>query len=173
MPDALSYAGCSTAPSITKSDLVLPPHLQHQKNSSKANIDLALEVVLVEGKGTAKPGSRTVICKSNLRHLYWSPGQMVAHHASSGCGLQAGDLMGTGTISGRADKQAEGENSPTPSSLGCLFEMTQGGKQSVPLSSGRDLIWLEDGDEIVFTGWAKGGNGKRIGFGECRAAIMG
>lgn len=37
--------------------------------------------------------------RSNLRHLRWSPGQMLAHLASSGCGLQTGELFGTGTIS--------------------------------------------------------------------------
>lgn len=37
--------------------------------------------------------------RSNLRDLRWSPGQMVAHLASSGCGLNTGDLLGTGTIS--------------------------------------------------------------------------
>jgi fumarylacetoacetase len=35
----------------------------------------------------------------NLRDLRWSPGQILVHLAMSGCGLNTGGLLGTGTIS--------------------------------------------------------------------------
>jgi fumarylacetoacetase len=33
-------------------------------------------------------------------HMYWTVAQMVAHHSVNGCQLQAGDLFGSGTLSG-------------------------------------------------------------------------
>ncbi len=42
----------------------------------------------------------TTVCRSNLKYMYWSFAQMVAHHTVNGCNLRTGDLLGTGTISG-------------------------------------------------------------------------
>ncbi|KAJ6151373.1 hypothetical protein N7470_007967 [Penicillium chermesinum] len=86
---------------------------------------------------------------SNLRDLRWSPGQMVAHLASSGCGLNTGDLLGTGTISSPND-------TPTLRTLGCLFELTEAGKIPAGQREGSKLAFLEDGDEVVMTAMAAG-----------------
>lgn len=32
--------------------------------------------------------------------MYWTMKQQLSHHTSNGCNIRAGDLMGSGTISG-------------------------------------------------------------------------
>ncbi|KIW30999.1 fumarylacetoacetase [Cladophialophora immunda] len=161
MPDALENVACGSSVERAREEMDLwPRHLQHSAASfEKSTFDVELEVAVI-----GKDGVRDVVCESNLRHLYWSPAQMVAHQASSGCGLKEGDLIGTGTISG------PNHSDQTPR-LGCLFELTEGGRRSVSLKSGRKLTWLEDGDEVVFTGWARAA-GRSIGFGEARGLVM-
>jgi fumarylacetoacetase len=100
---------------------------------------------------------------------------MIAHHSSSGCGLATGDLIGTGTLS------AGGHSEEKPT-LACLHELTKAGTRPIVLRSrgaphaARELTWLSDGDEVVFTGWAGGAEGrnskKRMGFGELRGKIV-
>jgi fumarylacetoacetase len=85
---------------------------------------------------------------------------MVAHHTITGCNLRAGDMFGSGTISGA-----------TRESLGSLLEMTGGGKNPVDIGNGEERKFLEDGDELVLRGWA-GPEGARVGFGECRGTVV-
>jgi fumarylacetoacetase len=94
--------------------------------------------------------------------MYWSAAQIVAHHASNGCNLQPGDLIGTGTLSTDSDN-----------GLGSLIEISRGGKQPIELPSGETRRFLEDGDEIVLKGWCEREGAARIGFGECRGTLVG
>ena len=103
---------------------------------------------------------RYVVSRSNLRHLYWTIGQMVTHHASNGCNLRPGDLLGTGTVSG-----------PTRESRGCLLELTWRGTEPLALPGGETRRFLEDGDEVVFRGWCEREGATRIGLGECRGVV--
>ncbi|MFH4242819.1 fumarylacetoacetate hydrolase family protein, partial [Acinetobacter baumannii] len=75
---------------------------------------------------------------SNAKDLYWTVGQMITHHTSNGCNLQAGDLLASGTVSG-----------PDKDSLGCLLEITRRGSEPVSLPSGEERRFLEDGDEVI------------------------
>jgi fumarylacetoacetase len=93
--------------------------------------------------------------------MYWTVAQMVAHHASNGCNLQPGDLLGSGTISG-----------PDADALGSLLEITRGGKQPLRLGSGEERHYLEDGDELVLCARAQREGFASIGFGECRGTIL-
>jgi fumarylacetoacetase len=86
---------------------------------------------------------------------------MVAHHASNGCNLQIGDLMGTGTCSGPQDE-----------SRGCLLELTARGTQPLTLPNGETRGFLQDGDEVIFRARCEAAGRARIGFGECRAVIL-
>ena len=88
--------------------------------------------------------------------MYWSAGQIVAHHASNGCNLQPGDLIGTGTLS-----------TDSGSGLGSLLEISQGGKQPLTLESGETRSFLEDDDEVTLRAWCEAEGAVRIGFGEC------
>jgi fumarylacetoacetase len=93
--------------------------------------------------------------------MYWSPAQLVTHHASNGCNLYMGDLLGTGTVSG-----------PAPDSRGCLLERTWRGTEPLTLPGGETRKFLEDGDEVVFRGTCHAEGATSIGFGECRGIVL-
>jgi len=137
----------------------LPPHLRH--DSVEQTWSISVEVAL-KRKGYKIP---VTLAQSDLKSLYWSPAQMLAHQASSGCGLRTGDLLGTGTISSQAKESSQ------LSSLGCLHEANQAGTKPFLMSNGDQIIWLEDGDEVSMTGKVVWPDGSIIGFGECRGVI--
>ncbi|KAK9091965.1 hypothetical protein Syun_026876 [Stephania yunnanensis] len=113
------------------------PYLTEKKSK---NYDISLEVAI-------KPAGEeqsSVVTRSNLKHLYWTLSQQLAHHTINGCNLRPGDLLGTGTISG-----------PVPESLGCLLELTLNGQKPISLNNNSTRKFLEDGDEVVFTGFCK------------------
>ena len=93
--------------------------------------------------------------------MYWSAAQIVTHHASNGCNLQPGDLIGTGTLSTDSD-----------TGLGSLLEMSRGGKQPIELSNGETRSFLEDGDEVTLRAWCEGEGAVRIGFGQCVGRVV-
>jgi fumarylacetoacetase len=93
--------------------------------------------------------------------MYWSAAQIVAHHSSNGCNLQAGDLIGTGTLS-----------TDSAGGRGCLLEISQGGKEPVQLASGEARSFLEDGDEVILKAWCEAEGTVRIGFGECVGRVV-
>jgi fumarylacetoacetase len=93
--------------------------------------------------------------------MYWTVGQMVAHHSSTGCNLGPGDLIGTGTIS-----------APDEAGLGSLMEITLGGARPVTLPSGETRAFLEDGDEIALSGRLAAEGFVGIGFGPCSGVVQ-
>src|SRR5687768_13107640 len=93
--------------------------------------------------------------------MYWSAAQIVTHHASNGCNLQPGDLIGTGTLSTDSDE-----------GLGSLLEISRGGKQPVTLANGETRSFLEDGDEVTLRAWCERDGAARIGFGECVGRVV-
>ncbi|MBI2771963.1 MAG: fumarylacetoacetase [Burkholderiales bacterium] len=102
------------------------------------------------------------LSRSNTASLYWTFGQMVAHHTSNGCALDSGDLLGSGTVSG------EGEGAQ-----GALLELTAGGSRALHLeATGEQRSFLEDGDEVIFGGRCEREGFVSIGFGQCQAAIL-
>jgi fumarylacetoacetase len=116
--------------------------------------DIALEVGLTpEGK------RETVIARTNYREMYYSAAQQLAHHTTSGCPMNTGDLLGSGTISG-----------PTKDSRGSLLELSWGGKEPIAVDGGT-RSFIEDDDTLVLRGQARG-EGYRIGFGECRGKLL-
>ena len=93
--------------------------------------------------------------------MYWSAAQIVTHHASNGCNLQPGDLIGTGTLSTDSDQ-----------GLGSLLEISRGGKQPIELQSGEKRSFLEDGDEVTLRAWCEREGAVRIGLGECVGRVV-
>lgn len=93
--------------------------------------------------------------------MYWTVAQIIAHHASGGCNLRPGDLLGTGTLSG-----------PQPHEAGSLLELTEGGKTPLTLPSGETCRFLEDGDELSLFARAEAEGFVSIGFGPCTARIL-
>lgn len=100
------------------------------------------------------------IATSNHKYLYYSAAQALVHHAIGGCTMNAGDILGSGTISG-----------PEPEQYGSFLELSWGGQNPLKLSSGDERSYLEDGDSLVLTGNARG-DGFTIGFGSCEGTIM-
>ncbi|XP_031124797.1 fumarylacetoacetase-like [Ipomoea triloba] len=132
-----------------------PPPLPYLAEKISKNYDISLEVLI---KPAGQEDSCTVT-RSNFKHLYWTVTQQLAHHTVNGCNLRPGDLLGTGTISG-----------PEPESYGCLLELTWNGQKPLSLG-GVTRTFLEDGDEVTFTGYCKG-DGYNIGFGTCSGKIL-
>jgi fumarylacetoacetase len=129
-------------------------------NSNQAGIDLTLEV-FVQSALMRQAGTEPIpMSRGNLRGLYWTPAQLLTHHASNGCNLRPGDLLATGTISG-----------PEEGSEGCLLEMKHRA-EPIRLPSGEVRAFLEDGDQVVFRAYALKEGLPRIGFGECTGIVV-
>jgi len=148
------------------------PHLEQEpkpfdhlswSGAGDAALDIKLRVKLV------RDGVETVLGTSNLKYLYWTPYQQLAHHAASGCGMETGDLIGTGTISGSGRDEKGRMNE-----LGCLYEAERTQTDVLPRGNvAYDAGYLEDGDEIILEGWCDNEEGKTVlGFGECRGQIL-
>ncbi len=151
-----------------------PPleYLDSPQNRDAGGFDIELEVRLTSAamRQSNLPAHR-LSCGS-FRDLYWTPAQMIAHHTSNGCNLAAGDLLASGTVSGR-DR----------TSRGCLLELTWDGEFGRPvpgtqrtpiqLPDGTQRIFLQDGDEVIMTGYCQREGYRRIGLGACRGTVVG
>jgi fumarylacetoacetase len=116
--------------------------------------DIALEVGL-----TPEGGRETVIARTSYAEMYYSAAQQLAHHTTSGCAMNVGDLLGSGTISG-----------PTRDSRGSLLELSWGGKEPFPVDGGA-RGFIEDNDTLTLRGRCRG-NGFTIGFGDCAGKVI-
>jgi fumarylacetoacetase len=149
-------------PAVTraKDDPIPQNYLQDAADQAQGAFDIELSATIQTADMRSKGQAPARITLTNLKTLYWTAAQMIAHHTSNGCNLQPGDLLGTGTTSG-----------PTEESRACMLELTSGGKQPLKLPDGETRTWLEDGDEIAFHGRAHRDGFVPIGFGTCRAGI--
>jgi len=137
-------------------------HLSSSTNDQAGGLSVFLQASLLTEQMRARQLGAERIAATRLSHLYWSFPQMLTHHASNGCNLETGDLMGSGTISG-----------PDDESMACLTEKTSAGRNALQLSNGEQRRWLEDGDEVILTAKAQRDGYVSIGFGECRGRIEG
>lgn len=129
--------------------------LDHLKDCGPMLYDIDLEVTMApEGK------EPTTIARTNYKEMYYSAAQQLAHHSTSGCPMNAGDLLGSGTISG-----------PTKESRGSLLELSWGGKEPLTLDTGEERSFIADGDTLTLKGAAKG-KGYTIGFGDCTGTVL-
>ncbi len=133
-----------------------PAPLPYLQQTQPQNYDLVLDVSL-RAPSMNEPAN---ICRTNFKYMYWSSVQQLVHHASSGCAMNVGDLLGSGTISG-----------PEKDQRGSLLEISWNGSEPVELASGVKRTFLEDGDSLVMRGWCQG-NGFRVGFGEVEGTIV-
>lgn len=136
-------------------------YLNGEQNQKLGGLDINLEVYIQTEKMRAENIEPHMLSRSNTKDLYWTIGQMLTHHASNGCNLQTGDLMATGTVSGKEKSER-----------GCLLEMTWRGTEPIDLPSGEQRRFLEDGDEIIMKGFCEREGFRRIGLGECRGKIL-
>ena len=133
-----------------------PAPLPYLKQALANNYDLRLDV----GLRTPQMNEAARICRTNFKYMYWSSVQQLVHHASSGCAMNVGDLLGSGTISG-----------PDKDSRGSLLEISWNGTEPIELPGAAKRTFLEDGDSLVMRGWCQG-DGYRVGFGEVEGTVL-
>ena len=133
-----------------------PVPLPYLQQAQLNNYDLQLDV----GLRAAQMKQSMPICRTNFKYMYWSSVQQLVHHASSGCAMNIGDLLGSGTISG-----------PEKDQRGSLLEISWNGTEPIELPGDIKRTFLEDGDSLSFHGWCQG-DGYRVGFGEVEGTIL-
>lgn len=131
-------------------DIPVAPYLHESKGPYTYDIRVQADLIVEEGRCST-------ICISDLKSLYWSFRDLVAHQTSNGCNLNTGDILATGTISGEAQD-----------SYGCLLEMTKGGKMSFTVDGAFTRAFLRDGDTVRISAYA----GDGVGFGECTGQLV-
>ncbi|GFR17019.1 fumarylacetoacetase [Trichonephila clavata] len=129
------------------------PYLQH---SDPYNFDINLEVSIRPENAI----EATIISKSNFKYMYWSMKQQLAHHTITGCNMNSGDLLASGTISGK-----------TPDSYGSMLELSWKGTKEIILLDDQKRRFLKDGDEVILSGYCQG-DGYLVGFGTCTGKLL-
>ncbi|MFN3137774.1 MAG: fumarylacetoacetase [Allomuricauda sp.] len=132
-----------------------PEVLPYLTYEGEKNYDIHLEVVI-----TPEEGEETTVCQSNFKHMYWNMAQQLAHHTVNGCNINIGDMMASGTISGKEEN-----------SFGSMLELSWGGTQPIQLKDGSERKFIEDGDTVTMRGYAQNGD-IRVGFGEVSAKVL-
>ncbi|MEK6202609.1 MAG: fumarylacetoacetase [Psychrobacter sp.] len=129
-------------------------YLNEKASDNSFDIHLSVEL-LPENAETA-----TVLCETNFKYMYWSMAQQLTHHTITGCKVEVGDMMGSGTISG-----------PTPDSYGSMLEIAWNATKPVTLDGGATRSFIEDGDTVIMKGYSEK-DGIRVGFGEVRGKVL-
>ncbi len=132
-----------------------PEVFPYLKFKGDKNIDIQLEVLI-----TPEGGHENVVSKSNYKYMYWNMEQQLAHHTINGCNVQAGDMYGSGTISGKS-----------PDSYGSMLELAWNATKPIKLSDGSERTFINDGDTVKMRGFAEK-DGVRIGFGEVETKVL-
>ncbi|MDR5651643.1 fumarylacetoacetase [Ruixingdingia sedimenti] len=135
------------------------PHLWDAGDQAHGALDIEVEALILTQAMRAAGAEPALLSRGSLRGMYWTFGQLLAHHASNGCNLETGDLLGSGTIS-------------DPDSPGSLLELSRGGQAPVALPGGETRSFVQDGDEIILRARTRPRAGAAgIGFGDCRAVV--
>ena len=129
-------------------------YLNEKDSNNSFDINLSVEL-LPENSDEA-----TVVCETNFKYMYWSMAQQLTHHTITGCKVEVGDMMGSGTISG-----------PTPDSYGSMLEIAWNAIKPVTLKGGETRSFIEDGDTVIMKGYSEK-DGIRVGFGEVRGKVL-
>ena len=130
-------------------------HLLDANDRASGGIRIAMQADLT----TATSGPLR-ICTTGFETMFWTLAQMVAHQASSGAPIEAGDLLASGTVSG-----------PAEDARACLTEYNQRGTNPVLFPDGTKRTWLENGDTVAITAMAHAPGFVPIGFGPCTGVI--
>ena len=132
-----------------------PKVLPYLEFDGKKAYDIQLQVgILTNNK------DETVVCNSNFKYMYWNMAQQLAHHTSNGCNIRCGDLLGSGTISGKSED-----------SFGSMLELTWRGTKPLRVKDGSERKFINDGDSVIMRGHSEL-NGIRIGFGELKSKLL-
>ncbi len=132
-----------------------PKVLPYLEFDGKKAYDIQLQVGIL-----ANNKDETVVCNSNFKYMYWNMAQQLAHHTSNGCNIRCGDLLGSGTISGKSED-----------SFGSMLELTWRGTKPLKVKDGSERKFINDGDSVIMRGHSEL-NGVRIGFGELKSKLL-
>ena len=133
-----------------------PEVLDYLKFNGLKNYDINLFVSILPEKTNIE----TIVCKSNFKYMYWNMSQQIAHHTINGCNLNVGDIMASGTISGKSKD-----------SYGSMLELSWGGKKNIELNDGSSRTFIEDYDSVIMRGYCEKDN-IRVGFGEVKSKLL-
>jgi fumarylacetoacetase len=147
--DALEPFRCESP----KQEVTPLPYLQQKRTDN--SYDIKLEATL-----ETENGDKNLLSKSNFKYMYWTMAQQLTHHTVNGCNVRAGDMMGSGTLSG-----------PTKDSYGSMLEITWAGKEPLTLKDGTKRVFFNDGDNVILHGYCQNET-VRIGFGECEGKVL-
>jgi fumarylacetoacetase len=136
-------------------------YLSSAENAQSGGFDIKVAAALRSARMATDGHAPMPVSRSNLSTMYWTIFQMLTHHTSSGCNMQPGDLIGTGTISATAPRHS-----------GCLVEITHNGRDPLVLPTGETRTFLADGDEVILSAHCEREGYRRIGFGTCRGTIL-
>ena len=136
-------------------------YLDAPMDQDKGGIQLFLEVWIQSGMMREQKIPAVKLSRAGFGSMYWTPAQLLTHHASNGCNLRTGDLLGSGTVSGEGKTER-----------GCLLELTWKGAEPLMLPSGEQRRFLEDGDEVVMRGYCEREGYATIGFGDCTGVVL-
>ncbi len=138
------------------------PYLDGAANREQGAFDIRLSLGIQTAAMRAAGRPAECIGRSGFAEAaYWTVAQLVTHHTVNGCALSTGDLLGTGTLSGR-----------DPCEAGSLLELSHGGTRPIRLANGEERHFLRDGDAISLRGWCERSGFRRIGFGDCVATVL-
>jgi len=139
-----------------ESEVQNPAPLDYLKDPKFGQYDIKLQVFLK----TEKTPEEQLLTSSNFKYMYWSMPQQLTHHTVSGCNMMAGDLYGSGTISGKEEHE-----------FGSMLELCWAGKKEIKLLNGEIRKFLLDNDRVTMKGCCEK-DGVRVGFGECVSSIL-
>jgi fumarylacetoacetase len=137
------------------------PYLDGAALRSHGGLDIGLSVSLQTAQMRSQGQAAQEISRTNFKYQHWCVSQMVVQHTIGGCNLRAGDVLGTGTVSG-----------PTEAEAGAIIELAKAGQQPITLVSGEQRSFLLDGDAIVLRGRCERPGAVPIGFGECAGEVL-
>ena len=136
------------------------PYLSSPEDQAEGAISMRLQALISSARMRDEGLAPARLSSADASDLYWTLAQMLTHHASGGCALRPGDLIGSGTVSG-----------PDHSTAGCLLEITARGANPVSLPTGETRSFLEDGDEVILTARCEREGFVGLGLGECRGVV--
>lgn len=132
-----------------------PAVQSYLKIKGEQNYDINLSVSIKPENST-----ETVVCQSNFKYMYWNMPQQLAHHTVNGCNVNVGDMLASGTISGKSKD-----------SYGSMLELSWAGRKPLTLDDGQSRKFINDGDTVTMRGYAEK-DGIRVGFGNVTAKIL-
>ena len=132
-----------------------PPVLPYLEYEGKHNYDINLSVII-----ETEDGAENVVSRSNYKYMYWNMLQQLAHHTVNGCNMRIGDMLASGTISGKDE-----------SSYGSMLEISWSGTKPLTLKDGSTRTFINDNDTVIMRGHAEQ-DGIRVGFGEVRTQVL-